>query len=77
MASTESLLTVDLQNTVAKQAPIQLSATVAMKWNRTKFRHSMDNFKFQSFSIARLKKLVFYVHIWPNDARVRHQQKAY
>jgi hypothetical protein len=40
-------------------------------------RHSMHNFKFQSFSIARLKKVVFYVHIWPNDATVRHQQKAY
>ena len=35
-ASTESLLTVDNKNTVAKPAQIQLSATRAMKWNRTK-----------------------------------------
>jgi hypothetical protein len=37
----------------------------------------MHNIKFQSFSISRLKKLVFYIHIRPNNARIRHQQKAY
>jgi hypothetical protein len=35
-ASTESLLTVDCKNTVAKPAQIQLPATAAMKCNRTK-----------------------------------------
>jgi hypothetical protein len=34
-ASTESLLTVDCNNTVAKPAQIQLPGTGAMKCNRT------------------------------------------
>jgi hypothetical protein len=48
-------------------------------WNaiEQRVRQSMHNIKFQSFSISRLKKLVFYVHIRPNNARIRHQQKAY
>jgi hypothetical protein len=37
----------------------------------------MHNIKFQSFSFSRLKNLLFYIHIWPNNARIRHQQKAY
>ena len=48
-------------------------------WNAIEqtVRHSMQNIKFQSFSISRLIKLVFYVHIRPNNARIRHQQKGY
>jgi hypothetical protein len=48
-------------------------------WNaiEQRVRHSIHNIKFQSFSIRGLKKLVFYFHMRPNNARKRHQQKAY
>jgi hypothetical protein len=76
-ASTESLLTVDCKNIVLRPAQIQFYATGAMKYKiEQRVRHSMHNIKFQSFSITRLKKLVFYVHIRPNDARIRHKKES-
>jgi hypothetical protein len=76
LASTESLWTVDSWNTIFKLAQITLSATKALKFDRTSGlkKHNINFHVFFDYTAGRT---CFYLHARLCGAQMKHLQKAY
>ena len=75
-ASTESLWTVYSRNTIFTLAQIRISATKALKFDRTS-GSKQHNINFHVFFVYTAGKTCFYLHARPSGARMNHRQKAY